>query len=115
MARSVTRHTVDDQPTISTHILDTERGVPAEGVQVVLYHVAPGGDREVGRAVTDRDGRIRRLLETTLERGDYRIEFRVDGVFFVRVTMAFRVTDPGRSYHVPLLLAPFSIASYRGS
>ncbi|HEY7024319.1 MAG TPA: hydroxyisourate hydrolase [Candidatus Limnocylindrales bacterium] len=104
-----------DQPTISTHILDTERGVPAEGVHVLLYHVAPGGDREVGRGVTDNDGRIRRLLETNLERGDYRIEFRVDGTFFVRVAMAFRVTDPTRNYHVPLLIAPYSIASYRGS
>lgn len=106
---------MDDQPTISTHILDTERGVPAQGVEVVLYHSAPGGDREVGRSVTDDDGRIRRLLTTTLQRGDYRIEFRTDGVFFLRISMAFRVIDPTRSYHVPLLMAPYSVASYRGS
>jgi len=106
---------LDDQPTISTHILDTERGVPAQGVEVVLYHVTPGGDREVGRAFTDTDGRIQRLLHTNLERGDYRIEFRADGAFFVSITMVFRVSDPGRSYHVPLLMAPYSIASYRGS
>ena len=106
---------MDDQPTISTHILDTERGIPAQGVEVVLFHVMPGGDREVGRGVTDADGRIRRLLEATLERGDYRIEFRANGVFFVTVTLAFRVADPRRSYHVPLLIAPYSIATYRGS
>ena len=106
---------MDDKPTISTHILDTERGVPAQGVEVVLYHLTPGGDREVGRGVTDADGRIRRLLETTLERGNYRIEFRAGGAFFVSITMVFRVGDPGRSYHVPLLMAPYSIASYRGS
>lgn len=106
---------MDDQPTISTHILDTERGMPAQGVEVVLYHVAPGGDREVGRAVTDDDGRIHRLLGTTLERGDYRLEFRVDGPFFRRLTMSIRISDPGRSYHVPLLMAPYSLATYRGS
>jgi 5-hydroxyisourate hydrolase len=106
---------LDDQPTISTHILDTERGIPAQGVEVVLFHVTPGGDREVGRDRTDKDGRIKRLLDTTLERGSYRIEFRADGSFFVSVTMVFRVTDPSRSYHVPLLMAPYSIASYRGS
>lgn len=106
---------MDDQPTISTHILDTERGFPAQGVEVVLYHVVPGGDREVGRGVTDQDGRIRRLLERELQHGDYRIEFRLDGVFFGTITLAFRVTDPGRSYHVPLLVSPYSVASYRGS
>ena len=115
MARSVARHKLDDQPTISTHILDTERGAPARGVEVVLYHVAPGGDREVGRAVTDDDGRIRRLLDGQLQHGGYRIEFRVDGIFFVTLTLAFRVTDTSRSYHVPLLIAPYSVASYRGS
>jgi len=106
---------MDDQPTISTHILDTERGLPAQGVEVVLYHVAPGGDREVGRAVTDDDGRVRHLLNGELVRGDYRIEFRVDGFFFVTVTLAFRVSDPARSYHVPLIVSPYSVASYRGS
>jgi 5-hydroxyisourate hydrolase len=106
---------MDDQPTISTHILDTELGFPTQGVEVVLYHIAPGGDREVGRAVTDDDGRIKRLLDGVLQRGDYRIEFRLDGVFFGTITMAFRVTDTGRSYHVPLLISPYSVASYRGS
>lgn len=115
MARSVARHKLDDQPTISTHILDTERGAPAQDVEVVLYHIAPGGDREVGRGLTDADGRIRRLLDGSLQHGDYRIEFRVDGVFFRTLTLAFRVTDTSRSYHVPLLMSPYSVTSYRGS
>ncbi len=106
---------MDDQPTISTHILDTERGAPAQGVEVVLYRIAPGGDREVGRAVTDDDGRVRRLLDDELRDGHYRIEFRLDGVFYGTVTLAFRVTDAGRSYHVPLLISPYSVSSYRGS
>lgn len=106
---------MDAQPTISTHILDTERGVPAQGVEVVLYHIAPGGDREVGRAATDADGRIDRLLGAELVRGDYRIEFRLAGVFYGTVTLAFRVTDISRSYHVPLLISPYSVVSYRGS
>ncbi len=106
---------MDVQPTISTHILNTERGEPAQGVEVVLYHVVPGGDREVGRAFTDADGRIQTLLQADLERGDYRIEFRLDGAFFRTVSMAFRVNDPSRTYHVPLLTASYSVASYLGS
>jgi 5-hydroxyisourate hydrolase len=85
---------------------------PAEGVEVRLY--GPDGVL-AGRATTDSDGRIRRLLDGALTTGDYRIEFELDAAFFRRAVLTFRVEDTGRSYHVPLLLAPYSIASYRGS
>jgi 5-hydroxyisourate hydrolase len=106
---------MDDQPTISTHVLDTEHGWPARGITVSLYRAAPGGDRLVGSATTDDDGRVRRLLEGQLEAGDYRIEFDVSGAFFSVASFAFKVSDVTRSYHVPLLMAPFSLATYRGS
>jgi len=103
---------MDDQPTISTHVLDTELGQPAAGVMVRLY--GPD-DRLAGEATTDGDGRVRRLLGEPLTVGEYRIEFELDAAFFRRAVLTFRVADIGRSYHVPLLLAPYSIASYRGS
>jgi 5-hydroxyisourate hydrolase len=103
---------MDDQPTISTHVLDTEHGRPATGVQVRLFD--PGG-QPAGQAATDADGRVRRLLEGALQPGDYRIEFDLGATFFRRAVLEFRVDDPSRSYHVPLLVAPYSIASYRGS
>ena len=103
---------MDDQPTISTHVLDTEHGRPAMGVAVRLY----GADGTLlSRATTDADGRIRRLLDSPLESGEYRIEFDLAAAFFSRAALTFRVTETTRSYHVPLLLAPYSIASYRGS
>ena len=103
---------IDNQPTISTHVLDTEHGQPAAGIQVSLY--APDGQL-CGQATTDADGRVRRLLSDPLVAGDYRIEFELDATFFRRAVLTFRVDDTNRSYHVPLLLAPYSIASYRGS
>src|SRR3954451_17368424 len=106
---------MDDQPTISTHVLDTQNGAPASGVEVVLFRSTTDGEREVGSGTTDSDGRIRRLLQTELEPGEYVIEFQLDGVFFGTVALSFRVDDASRSYHVPLLTAPYSIASYRGS
>jgi 5-hydroxyisourate hydrolase len=103
---------MDDQPTISTHVLDTEFGRPAAGVTVRLY----GADGQLaGEATTDDDGRVRRLLDEPLHVGDYRIEFELESAFFRRAVLTFRVEDTSRSYHVPLLLAPYSIASYRGS
>jgi 5-hydroxyisourate hydrolase len=106
---------MDDQPTISTHVLDTERGQPASGVDVALYRMETTSEGRVGAGVTDADGRIKRLLDGELVAGTYRIDFHVDGRFFLDVSITFVVDDASRSYHVPLLLAPYSIASYRGS
>ena len=106
-------------PTISTHVLDTERGVPAQGVHVTLYRLdVADGPIRMTQALTDGDGRVRDLLERPLAAGDYRLEFDVaheDGSFFTRVAVDLRITDTARSYHVPLLLAPYSMTTYRGS
>jgi 5-hydroxyisourate hydrolase len=107
-------------PTISTHVLDTERGVPAAGVHVTLYRlgVGPNGPIRMTQAMTDADGRVRDLLERPLTAGEYRLEFDVtheDGSFFTRLAVDLRITDVARSYHVPLLLAPYSMTTYRGS
>ena len=106
-------------PTISTHVLDTERGVPAEGIRVTLSRLDVA-DKPVRmtQALTDGDGRIRDLLERPLVAGNYRIEFdlaRDDAPFFTKVAVDVHVTDASRSYHVPLLLAPYSMTTYRGS
>ncbi len=107
------------RPTISTHVLDTERGLPAEGVRVALYRLDIGqAPIRMTQALTDGDGRIRDLLERPLAAGDYRLEFdigREDDAFFRRIAIDLRVADATRSYHVPLLLAPYSMTTYRGS
>lgn len=105
----------EGQPTISTHVLDTGQGRPAEGIEVALLRVEEGTERLVGGGVTDVDGRVRRLLESPLERGFYRIEFRIAGPFFMSLAVWFRVEDPERSYHVPLQMAPYGLGAYLGS
>jgi len=123
------------RPTISTHVLDTERGMPVAGVHVTLSRIAEG-DRplRITQALTDSDGRVRDLLARPLTAGDYRLEFRLGsnsdgdvddddggsggsarGVFFRRLVVDLRITDAGRSYHVPLLLSSFGMTTYRGS
>jgi len=106
-------------PTISTHVLDTERGQPATGVRVVLYRLDVGtAPIRMTQALTDGDGRVRDLLERPLTAGDYRLEFDVaheDASFFTKIAVDLRITDAGRSYHVPLLLAPYAMTTYRGS
>ena len=112
------------RPTISTHVLDTEQGRPAEGVHVTLYKLAESGPIRMTQALTDADGRVRDLLERPLAAGDYRLEFNLAGErqagtgddrFFRRLTVDLRVSDAHRSYHVPLLLAPYAMTTYRGT
>jgi 5-hydroxyisourate hydrolase len=107
-----------DRPTISTHVLDTATGTPRAGVAVRLRRPAADGSASiVGHGVTDDDGRIRDLLRgRPLEAGAYRLEFVLDpDGFFAGLTVDVRVGDTTRSCHVPLLVAPFSLATYRGS
>jgi 5-hydroxyisourate hydrolase len=99
--------------TISTHVLDTARGEPAPGVHVELY----AGDVLVGSGTTDADGRISDLSGgQSLGPGRYRLVFSdPPSSFFRHVELEIEVDEPDRHYHVPLLVSPYSCASYRGS
>jgi 5-hydroxyisourate hydrolase len=107
------------RPTISTHVLDTELGAPAAGIRVTLYRLDVGAAPiRMTQVLTDTDGRVRDLLERPLVAGEYRLEFelgREDDSFFRRLAVDLSIVDVGRSYHVPLLLAPYSMTTYRGS
>ncbi|MFE2877591.1 hydroxyisourate hydrolase [Streptomyces roseus] len=121
---------------VSTHILDTSIGRPAEGVAISLS-ARTGLDGEwaaLGGSATDADGRCKDLPAlpegTTHVRLDFETEtyfskkqaeaqqdaprVRDSGAFFPEVTITFAV-NPGEHYHVPLLLNPFGYSVYRGS
>jgi 5-hydroxyisourate hydrolase len=96
--------------TLSTHVLDTARGRPAQGVAVRLLH----GEREIAAGATDADGRLR--FGDALAAGRYQLVFATGGPFFPRVTIEFEIAAGGGShYHVPLLLSPYGYSTYRGS
>ena len=111
--------------TISTHVLDASRGVPAAGVSVTLSRLEAGW-LDVESGVTDADGRHRFLAEAPA--GTYCLSFatgayfaaRAVRTFYPEVVITFTIaapedgTLPGHS-HVPLLLSPFAYSTYRGS
>jgi len=110
---------------ITTHVLDTSRGRPAEGVPVTLEVEVVGGWELIGKGTTNADGRISELVSTeiSLAAGVYRLIFdttkyfasrQVQG-FYPQVTIVFRIEDPAQHHHVPLLLSPFGYSTYRGS
>ena len=92
---------------LSTHVLDTGSGKPAAGVTVELFR----GEKQIVVEDTDTDGRAR--LADDLTPGLYRLVFHPPSPFFRRVELEVEL-DAGH-YHVPLLVSPFSCASYRGS
>jgi 5-hydroxyisourate hydrolase len=93
---------------LSTHVLDTERGRPAAGVRVELYR----GDERLAEQETDDDGRIADLAPG-LEPGIYRLVFHPPSPFFRRVELEVELGE-GHT-HVPLLVSSYACASYRGS
>jgi hydroxyisourate hydrolase len=98
--------------TVSTHVLDVAAGSPASGVRVTLGTLAA--------RVTDAEGRIADLSNGGVDPGTYPLVFEVDGYFGSRPhlykTVVFElVLAEARHYHVPLLISPFGLSSYRGS
>lgn len=110
---------------LSTHVLDTVRGEPARGVPVRLERRDPDGWSVVAAGDTDADGRLRDWVPATAwAAGDFRLVFLAEaylsayqptGVFFPEIAVAFRVGDPERHHHVPLLLSAYGYTTYRGS
>ncbi|MFD3364484.1 hydroxyisourate hydrolase [Streptomyces albidoflavus] len=132
----------DTTASVSTHILDTSIGRPAEGVRVTLSARTGTGApwAELGASRTDADGRCKDLPALPAETAHVRLDFdteayfaadgtepkkqaeaqqdaprvRDSGAFFPEVAITFAVS-PGEHYHVPLLLNPFGYSVYRGS
>jgi 5-hydroxyisourate hydrolase len=109
---------------VTTHVLDSARGVPAAGVMVCLEQVTDGGPTEIARTRTDDDGRARNLGPEQLPPGRYRLVFDTAEYlagqsgqvpFFPEVVITFTIGGGAPHYHVPLLLSPFGYATYRGS
>ena len=92
---------------------------------MALFRLADDGSPVLlAEAETDADGRIRALHAGELSPGSYQVVFDVaayydaqdeDAPFFENAVVGFRIDDPDRSYHVPLLLSPFGLSTYRGS
>jgi 5-hydroxyisourate hydrolase len=111
---------------LTTHILDTAHGRPAEGLALRLTRLSDGV--VLKRAVTNADGRVDQpLLEgAAFQFGTYELMFSVgdyfrslglvlpDPAFLDQVPIRFGISE-NRHYHVPLLVSPFSFSTYRGS
>lgn len=114
---------------LTTHVLDTARGVPAAGIKIALYRVSGNSHRKIAEAVTNDDGRTDApiLPEGKFKAGYYELIFftgeylresgqaTADPLFLDQIPIRFGVSDNSAHYHVPLLLSPYGYSTYRGS
>lgn len=115
---------------LSTHVLDTAKGSPAEGMKIEFWHIGSGQNRTLIREVkTNSDGRVDSTLLTERESkpGEYELVFYVadyfrekgerlpEPPFLEKVPIRFGIADSNSHYHVPLLITPWGYSTYRGS
>lgn len=114
---------------LTTHVLDTACGVPAQGITILLYRVSGNSHRKIAEAVTNDDGRTDTPLLPAgeMKTGDYELIFQVEDylrnsgqvedevLFLSQIPIRFGVSDESLHYHVPLLLSPYGYSTYRGS
>lgn len=106
---------------ISTHVLDTSLGNPAQGITVRLEKYSGSSWQKIAEEKTNADGRI--SFQNPAEAAVYKLVFLLEDyfaknkveAFFVRAPVIFKITDTNRKYHVPLLLNPYGYSTYRGS
>ena len=109
---------------LTTHILDTTKGKPAQNVVIILYKNEKDQWTEVATGITNSDGRIPDLLKSDmeLEKGIYKMRFETkqyfdrEGTasFYPYVEIVFNIAAK-EHYHIPLLLNPYGYSTYRGS
>ncbi len=113
---------------LSTHVLNTATGKPAEGMRIELHRLEDRKKVALVDTVTNRDGRTDApmLGPDAMVAGTYRLLFYVAdyfsklgspdaGKFLDVVPILFRIEDPSAAYHVPLLVSPWAYSTYRGS
>ena len=114
---------------LTTHVLDTARGVPAGGIKIMLYRVTGNSHKKIAEVATNADGRTDAplLKGKDFKAGGYELVFcageylRASGqvtgetLFLNEIPIRFGISDEGSHYHVPLLLSAFGYSTYRGS
>ncbi len=113
---------------LTTHVLDTARGLPAEGLKIELYKIDGSTRTHLKTLVTNDDGRTDEqiLPAESFETGVYELVFHagayLDAIgtppeaprFLDVIPLRFGMSEASH-YHVPLLLSPFGYSTYRGS
>jgi 5-hydroxyisourate hydrolase len=97
---------------LSTHVLDTARGKPAEGLHLELFRIEGETREHVKSAVTNADGQLEFHAGAYLRARGLELP---EPAFLDLIVIRFGIADAHGNYHVPLLLSPYGYSTYRGS
>ena len=115
---------------LTTHVLDTALGKPAEGLTIDLYRLEGETRTLLKTLVTNADGRVDGgpiLSGESFAVGTYELLFRAgdyllgsgaalaEPAFLDLVPIRFGIADTTAHYHVPLLISAYGYSTYRGS
>lgn len=113
---------------LSTHILDINKGEPAQGVDIILYKLSsstPDHWEQVATGKTDKNGRIPNFLPNTGSNdntGTYMLKFYTEPYFqqqglksiYPFVEIVFKIEGKGH-YHIPITMSANGYSTYRGN
>jgi 5-hydroxyisourate hydrolase len=115
---------------LTTHVLDTANGTPAQGMAIDLYRIEGEGRQKLKSVTTNADGRVDGgpiLIDAGFVTGTYELVFHAgdylrrrgvplsDPAFLDIIPIRFGISDVTAHYHVPLLISPYGYSTYRGS
>ena len=114
---------------LTTHVLDTAKGIPASGLQITLSNITQQNSHIIRQMTTNTDGRTDTpiLPESEFKIGTFELIFHVENYlhfhfpelamphFLDNIPIRFTINDAESHYHVPLLLSPYGYSTYRGS
>lgn len=109
---------------ITTHVLDANKGKPAQLVPAVLFKRVALEWFKVAKGFTNNKGKIPNLIanDDALPFGTYKRRFETKSYFdtqkiksfYPRIEIIFEINSPDH-YHIPLLLSSFGYSTYSGS
>ena len=113
---------------LTTHVLDTAKGMPAVGLSIDLFKLESDTRKHLSNMCTNNDGRTDQpiLNRDLFENGNYELIFYAgkyltqenrilkENLFLDIIPIRFSM-HCNSHYHVPLLLSPFGYSTYRGS
>ncbi|GGJ10679.1 5-hydroxyisourate hydrolase 2 [Alicyclobacillus cellulosilyticus] len=113
---------------LTSHVLDQVRGAPATGMMVDLWRVVSQHRTLLRSCETNADGRVELLGDREFLVGTYEIVLHAADYFtrfeggaaaseslFQEIIIRVKIARPDEHYHVPVLIAPWSYCTYRGS
>tara|TARA_Y100000385_G_C13031740_1_gene611070 strand:- start:827 stop:1177 length:351 start_codon:yes stop_codon:yes gene_type:complete len=113
---------------LTTHVLDVYSGKPGKGIKVDLFFINGEKKEKINSLTLNNDGRTDQPIaeKEKFKAGKYELVFYIgdyfnkiigtrDLPFLDDVVVRFGISNNQESYHVPLLVSPWSYSTYRGS